>query len=58
MVFFYQNKQKEFIRALPTTIYQAGFSEIMEKPGVDCTALIVSKVACILECFEEQIVGI
>jgi hypothetical protein len=43
------NKQKEFEGALPTTIYQAGFSEVYGlNPDIDSTALIVSTTSWIL----------
>jgi hypothetical protein len=44
-----ENKQKEFGGALPTTIYQAGFSEVYgQNPDIDSTALIVSTSSWIL----------
>jgi hypothetical protein len=44
-----ENKQKEFEGALPTTIYQAGFSEVYGlNPDIDSTALIVSTTSWIL----------
>src|ERR671919_173237 len=43
------DKQKEFAGALPTTIYQAGFSEIYaQNPDIDSTALMISTTAWIL----------
>src|ERR687886_378000 len=43
------NKQEEFEGALPTTIYQAGFSEIYgQDPDIDSTALMISTTAWIL----------
>ncbi len=43
-------KQKEFAGALPTTIYQAGFSEVYGKnPDIDSTALMVSTTSWILD---------
>src|ERR671929_992970 len=43
------NKQKEFEGALPTTIYQAGFSEVYGlNPDIDSTALIISTTSWIL----------
>ena len=43
------DKQKEFEGALPTTIYQAGFSEIYgQNPDIDSTALMVSTSSWIL----------
>src|SRR5919202_1738706 len=43
------DKQKEFEGALPTTIYQAGFSEVYgQNPDIDSTALIVSTSSWIL----------
>src|ERR671929_849717 len=42
-------KEKEFEGALPTTIYQAGFSEVYgQNPDIDSTALIVSTSSWIL----------
>ena len=44
-----EDKQKEFSGALPTTIYQAGFSEVYgQNPDIDSTALILSTTAWIL----------
>src|SRR4026208_2576288 len=44
-----ENKQEEFEGALPTTIYQAGFSEVYGKnPDIDSTALIISTTSWIL----------
>ena len=44
-----EDKQKEFSGALPTTIYQAGFSEIYgQNPDIDSTALMLSTTAWIL----------
>jgi glycogen debranching enzyme len=44
-----ENKQKEFVGALPTTIYQAGFSEVYgQNPDIDSTALMLSTTAWIL----------
>jgi glycogen debranching enzyme len=44
-----ENKQKEFLGALPTTIYQAGFSEVYgQNPDIDSTALMISTTARIL----------
>src|ERR671939_1767820 len=41
--------QKEFEGALPTTIYQAGFSEVYGlNPDIDSTALIISTTSWIL----------
>jgi len=43
------NKKLEFDGALPTTIYQAGFSEIYgQNPDIDSTALMVSTSSWIL----------
>src|ERR1051325_2451909 len=43
------DKQKEFEGALPTTIYQAGFSEVYgQNPDIDSTALIISTTSWIL----------
>src|SRR5918912_109674 len=44
-----KEKEKEFQAALPTTIYQAGFSEIYGlNPDIDSTALIISTTSWIL----------
>ena len=44
-----EEEQKEFHGALPTTIYQAGFSEIYgQNPDIDSTALMISTTAWIL----------
>ena len=44
-----EDKQREFLGALPTTIYQAGFSEVYgQNPDIDSTALILSTTAWIL----------
>src|ERR671919_1427207 len=44
-----EDKQKEFVGALPTTIYQAGFSEVYgQNPDIDSTALMLSTTAWIL----------
>jgi glycogen debranching enzyme len=44
-----EDKQKEFAGALPTTIYQAGFSEVYgQNPDIDSTALMLSTTAWIL----------
>src|ERR687892_820289 len=44
-----EDKQKEFVGALPTTIYQAGFSEVYGKdPDIDSTALMISTTSWIL----------
>ena len=38
-----EGKQKEFQGALPTTIYQVGFSELYgQNPDIDSTALMIS----------------
>src|SRR5919109_3178656 len=43
------DKEKEFEGALPTTIYQAGFSEIYgQNPDIDSIGLIISTTAWIL----------
>lgn len=45
-----EDTQKEFAGALPTTIYQVGFSEIYgQNPDIDSTALMVSTTAWILD---------
>jgi len=42
-------KEKEFEGALPTTIYQAGFSEVYgQNPDIDSTALMISTTSWIL----------
>jgi hypothetical protein len=42
--------QKKFDGALPTTIYQAGFSEVYgQNPDIDSTALIISTTSWILD---------
>jgi glycogen debranching enzyme len=44
-----EEKQKEFAGALPTTIYQAGFSEVYgQNPDIDSTALMISTTARVL----------
>ena len=44
-----EDKQKEFAGALPTTIYQAGFSELYgQDPDIDSTSLMISATAWIL----------
>lgn len=44
-----EDEQKKFSGALPTTIYQAGFSEIYgQNPDIDSTALMISTTAWIL----------
>ncbi|MDQ3888444.1 MAG: GH116 family glycosyl hydrolase [Thermoproteota archaeon] len=44
-----EDKQKEFAGALPTSIYQVGFSEIYgQDPDIDSTALMISTTAWIL----------
>jgi glycogen debranching enzyme len=44
-----EDKQREVAGALPTTIYQAGFSEIYgQNPDIDSTALMISTTAWIL----------
>jgi familyl 116 glycosyl hydrolase-like protein len=43
------DKQKEFQGSLPTTIYQAGFSEVYgQNPDIDSTALMISTSSWIL----------
>jgi glycogen debranching enzyme len=43
------DKQKEFKGALPTTIYQAGFSEVYgQNPDIDSTALMISTSSWVL----------
>src|SRR6185437_8596488 len=43
------NKQKMFEDALPTTMYQAGYSEIYGlNPDIDSTALMISTTSWIL----------
>src|ERR671932_1831354 len=44
-----EDKQKVFKGALPTTIYQAGFSEVYgQNPDIDSTALMISTTSWIL----------
>jgi len=44
-----EDKQKEFLGALPSTIYQAGFSEVYgQNPDIDSTGLMLSTTAWIL----------
>jgi hypothetical protein len=44
-----ENKHREFEGALPTTIYQAGFSEVYgQNPDIDSTALMISTSSWIL----------
>jgi glycogen debranching enzyme len=44
-----EDKQKEFQGALPTTIYQVGFSEVYgQNPDIDSTALMISTSSWIL----------
>jgi len=44
-----EDKQEEFEGALPTTIYQAGFSEVYgQNPDIDSTALMISTSSWIL----------
>jgi hypothetical protein len=44
-----EDKQKEFQGSLPTTIYQAGFSEVYgQNPDIDSTALMISTSSWIL----------
>jgi glycogen debranching enzyme len=41
-----EDKQKEFAGALPTTIYQVGFSEVYgQNPDIDSTALMIATTA-------------
>jgi hypothetical protein len=45
-----KDKQKEFQGALPTTIYQAGFSEVYwQNPDIDSTALMISTSSWVLD---------
>jgi hypothetical protein len=45
-----EDKQKEFQGALPTTIYQAGFSEVYwQNPDIDSTALMISTSSWVLD---------
>jgi hypothetical protein len=40
-----EDKQKEFAGALPTTIYQAGFSELYgQAPDIDSTSLMIQQL--------------
>ena len=44
-----EDKQEEFSGALPTTTYQAGFSEVYgQNPDIDSTALMISTTSWIL----------
>jgi hypothetical protein len=44
-----ENKQKEFAGALPTAIYQDGFSDVYgQNPDIDSAALMISTTARIL----------
>ena len=44
-----EGRQKEFQGALPTTIYQVGFSELYgQNPDIDSTALMISTTSWIL----------
>jgi glycogen debranching enzyme len=44
-----EDKQKEFQGALPTTIYQIGFSEVYgQNPDIDSTALMISTSSWVL----------
>ena len=44
-----EQKEKTFTGALPTTIYQAGFSEVYgQNPDIDSTALMISTTSWIL----------
>ena len=46
----YDDKRKQFSGALPTTFYQAGFSEVYGKnPDIDSTALMISTTSWILD---------
>ena len=51
------DKQKEFEGALPTTIYQAGFSEVYgQNPDIDSTALMISTSSWILaRCLKDRL---
>lgn len=45
----YDDKKKQFSGALPTTFYQAGFSEVYgQNPDIDSTALMISTTSWIL----------
>jgi glycogen debranching enzyme len=46
----YDDKKKQFSGALPTTFYQAGFSEVYGRnPDIDSTALMISTTSWILD---------
>jgi glycogen debranching enzyme len=51
-----EDKQKEFDGALPTTIYQVGFSEVYgQNPDIDSTALMISTSSWILDrCLKDR----
>ena len=45
----YDDKKRQFSGALPTTFYQAGFSEVYgQNPDIDSTALMISTTSWIL----------
>ena len=52
----YNDKKGKFKGALPTTIYQAGFSEVYgQNPDIDSTALMISSTSWILaRCFGKK----
>jgi glycogen debranching enzyme len=51
-----EKKQEEFEGALPTTIYQAGFSEIYaQNPDIDSTSLIISTTSWILDKYAKKL---
>ena len=50
-----EDKQKEFKVALPTTIYQAGFSEVYgQNPDIDSTALMTSTSWVLARCLKNS----
>src|SRR5919198_1051748 len=52
-----EDNEKEFEGALPTTIYQAGFSEVYgQNPDIDSTALMISTSSWILaRCLKDRL---
>ena len=50
-----EDKQKTFEGSLPTTMYQAGYSEVYGlNPDIDSTALMINTTSWILEDFEKR----
>jgi glycogen debranching enzyme len=51
----YDDKKREFNGALPTTFYQAGFSEVYgQNPDIDSTALMISTTSWILARYQTK----